>query len=297
MVAGLYRELAVDDPMVVFRHLFAQLAPRVTVYPTENYYYFGFMAGGRAFSGNFRLSPDARAEGRIHFAYFDSSEPRWFRHLYLGPEHGVAVAAAGHLEYEVTFEGRTVRFVLNDLPQTPPALPLLPGERFIGRSLDESGMVFLLLYDTETQGFIWVLDTATNHPLHLLPLDEELAVDIRTFFVFFHDREPDRLVLAGVDLKNVIANNYFDGPFDQLPDNHIADTAFAEYAADAYPGTRGLLNRRGEGADGTARLAVTPYLQYGSLQELTARKEACQAQAGRVRAALYACLFHDYKKG
>ena len=95
MVQGLYRELPVEDPMAIFRYVFGHLADEVFVYPTENYYYFNFSAGGRTFSGNFRLAPDARAQSRLHFAYFDTSDPAWFRYVYLGPEHGLKVVEIG----------------------------------------------------------------------------------------------------------------------------------------------------------------------------------------------------------
>ena len=48
------------------------------------------------------------------------------------------MVAAGPLAYDVTYDGRTVRFELNDVPQLlPEGLKLLPNERFVGRSFDE----------------------------------------------------------------------------------------------------------------------------------------------------------------
>jgi hypothetical protein len=38
--------LAIDDPMAVFGFVLDCLPSRVNVYPTENYYYFTFIAGG-----------------------------------------------------------------------------------------------------------------------------------------------------------------------------------------------------------------------------------------------------------
>ena len=58
-----------------------------------------------------------------------------------------------------------------------------------------------------------MLDEKSTYPMHLLPLDRDLEVDVRSFFVFFRDGELGRRILAGVDMQNVTANNYFDGPF------------------------------------------------------------------------------------
>src|SRR5688572_23270188 len=63
--------LAIDDPMAVFAFVLASLPERVTVYPTEGYYYFGFTHQGVNYSGNIRLDASDREQGKIHFAYFE----------------------------------------------------------------------------------------------------------------------------------------------------------------------------------------------------------------------------------
>ena len=76
----------------------------------------------------------------------------------------------------------------------------------------------------------------------------------------------------------------------------FAETAFADYAREAYPTTEGLVNRRGESRDGETRLAVTPYTQYSTPQDIRTLADRCEAGAGADRARFYACLLHDYKK-
>jgi hypothetical protein len=60
--------LDVDDPMAVFGFVLARLPQRVKVYPTENYYYFGFMHNGIRYAGNIRLDAGNRDDGKADFA-------------------------------------------------------------------------------------------------------------------------------------------------------------------------------------------------------------------------------------
>ena len=55
--------------MAVFGFVMSKLPERVTVYPTENYYYFGFMHDGIRYAGNIRLDASNRDEGKVIFAY------------------------------------------------------------------------------------------------------------------------------------------------------------------------------------------------------------------------------------
>src|SRR5262245_60318212 len=53
----------VDDPMSVFGYMMSKLPERVKVFPTENYYYFGFIHNGIRYAGNIRLDASNRDEG------------------------------------------------------------------------------------------------------------------------------------------------------------------------------------------------------------------------------------------
>ncbi len=191
-------EIEVDDPMVVFANIFAALPERATVWPTENYYYFKFTGNGTDYSGNFRLHPDEREEGLINFAYFDTADPGWFRHLLLGSEDGVAVEKKDPMTYAVTFEERTVTFSFNPISQEPPdASFLLPDEAFVGRSFDESGITFLLVFSQSGNSFHWLLDPDQPAPLVLAPLAANLSVHVQSGFVFYQaartrSADPDR---------------------------------------------------------------------------------------------------------
>src|ERR1044071_4443270 len=56
--------LNVNDPIAVFSFVMSKLPERVKVYPTENYYYFGFMHNGIRYAGNIRLDASNRDDGK-----------------------------------------------------------------------------------------------------------------------------------------------------------------------------------------------------------------------------------------
>src|SRR5690606_35104610 len=62
--------LDIADLRAVFAFVFGSLDDEVTVYPTENYYYFSFFHRGVPYQGNIRLATVDRDEGVLHFAYF-----------------------------------------------------------------------------------------------------------------------------------------------------------------------------------------------------------------------------------
>jgi hypothetical protein len=93
-----------------------------------------------------------------------------------------------------------------------------------------------------------------------------------------------------VRAAEVSANTYFDGPFDQLPDNFIAATPFAELAQRAYPSTRGRIDRHGNFLGREGRLALLNYRIYVDPAALRDWIASCHA-ATDSRAGFYACLF------
>jgi hypothetical protein len=291
-IRSLHARQEIDDTLGVFARVFAELPPKVFVYPTENYYYFSFVANGRAYSGNLRLSPDAWSTRRIHFAYGEKADAAGTRYLHLGPEHGVLVEPIGHLRYRVSFADKHVELELNGLPESPPqGLRLYPWEVLIGRSMDESGMGFVLMYNLAHDHFFWLLDETVGPTWPMRTLGPHVRQHPDSGFVFFEDAALGRRILIGVDRSEVVSNSYYDGPFDQLPDNVLARTPFAELAQRAFPALRGRINRRGEYHDRPIRIALLNYRIYSDPRETVIWANNCAARTGR-RPDLYACLTH-----
>lgn len=289
-IRSLHSPFSITDSLSVFARIFAELPEKVFVYPTENYYYFSFVANGHAYSGNIRLAPDAWTTRRIYFAYGDKVDPANTRYITLGPEHGVLVQPVAHLRYWVFFAGKRVEFELNGLPETmPTSYRLLPWEILIGRSMDESGIAFLLMYSLAYGHFFWVLDEEVGPDWPMRALGPNVRQHLSSGFIFFDDVALDRHILIGVDRSEVVRNSYHDGPFDQLPDNVLARTPFAELAQRSFPALRGLINRRGEYHGRPVRIALLNYRIYSHPHELVVWASNCAAQAER-RAELYACL-------
>src|SRR5215210_1506506 len=104
--------LNVDDPMAVFGFVLSQLPERVKVYPTENYYYFGFMHNGIRYAGNVRLDASNRDDGKADFAYFEDTS-QWYddapvKHLVLDGSRDVSIEKVERLVYRVTYQGKSV---------------------------------------------------------------------------------------------------------------------------------------------------------------------------------------------
>src|SRR6266498_21242 len=136
-------KLDTKDEMAVFGFVMSKLPERVKVFPTENYYYFGFYLNGIRHAGNIRLDASNRDEGKADFGYFEDTS-QWYddaevKHIVLDESHGVKVEKVEDLVYRVTFKDKSVIFTLNDLRGVkPPADALGPDEIYLGPIFDES---------------------------------------------------------------------------------------------------------------------------------------------------------------
>jgi hypothetical protein len=263
-----------DDPHAAFSAIFARLPDRVKVLPTENYYYFSFFQRGVRYGGNFRLAASDRDAGKLHFAYFEDFaewRPRPpVAHIVLDAADGVLVERAAPLLYRVIYQEKRVLFALNDLSQVqPPADAIAPQEKYIGPVFDESAVPFFLLFDTRAKQFRFVLDDSTPAD-ELMPLarSDRILIGKRTGFAFYRDHHRDRKILIGVVDANVKANNYLDGPFDQLPDNFIAGDALRDSIIAMEPKLAGRIDRFGSFLNGAGRYLIAPYRRYHLPAEL-----------------------------
>ena len=98
----------------------------------------------------------------------------------------------------------------------------------------------------------------------------------------------DRKILIGVYEGNYRLNTYFDGPFDQLPDNFIEGETLRQAILEVSPGLKGKIDRFGSSPNGEVRFLIKPYASYQSESDLYGVDKCART---RVRAAgYYACF-------
>lgn len=275
----------IEDIDAVLDQVFRALPDTVTVYPTENYYYFKFLHGGVPYAGNFRLDAADRDQGIVHFAYFTENRPdleqRLSRHMAYSAATGLAVEKRGALAYAVTRNGRTVLFELNDLARLrPPEDRIAPGETYVGPVFDESAVRFFLMWNPALEMFLYVLDEdLASEALIATDVSPQIVIGARTGFAYYRDRYLPRLILVGVRADDVALNSFFDGPFDQLPDNFIEGETLRTALRTLSPEVDGRIDRFGNSHDLSGRMLVDPYVLYRDATELAIYDQCAAAAA------------------
>jgi hypothetical protein len=301
MVAEVTRPAAFDikDPMAVLAYVLASLPPRVTVYPTENYYYFKFVHAGVPIAGNLRLDPRNRDKGRVYFGYYEDNadwkKDGFEQSVDLDAARGVLVERLEPLLYRISYQGTSVLFALNDVSKIkPPPGVIGPDERLIGPVFDESAVRFFLVYNAKARVFHYILDETAPVPDGLEPSrrSDRLLVGKRTGFAYYRDHRLDRKILIGVFEKNVLLNNYFDGPFDQLPDNFIEGETLRQAIVASDPTVKGKIDRLGYFENDESRYAIGPYMQYRSESDLLT-VHRCATDRRVPAASYYRCFAMD----
>jgi hypothetical protein len=176
----------------------------------------------------------------------------------------------------------------------PPAAAKAADERYIGPVFDESAIRFFLVYNPKLKIFHYVLDETVPVPDELVPsrTTDRVLIGKRTGFAFYRDHKRDRKILVGVFEGNVRLNNYFDGPFDQLPDNFIEGETLRRAILDIESGLAGKIDRFGSSFDGKIRYAIVPYMHYEAVTDLrTIHRCAASRRASSDR--YYACFVVD----
>ena len=288
--------LKLDDPVAVFAHVFSKMADRVVVYPTENYYYWSFNTRSLVIWGNVRLDAQDRDKGVLHIGYFRYDENGKFQDIdgwgaELTAKNGVLVSKVSRFVYTVAFKGRTVTFQLNDIGMAPPKrAKLRPDEVYVGPVYDESGVRFFLIFNKTTNHFHYLLNEEVAAPEEYRRLNKDVIVGKRTGFAFYDDKAMNRRMLVGVNGWNIRRNNYYDGPFDQLPDNYIDQTKIGAYMERAYPHLKGKLTRYGSMIKNPDnRVAIDAYFVYDHEEQLRF-VTSCRQTHPKNKAKFYACI-------
>ena len=297
-------KLDVNDEMAVFGFVMSKLPERVKVFPTENYYYFGFYLNGIRYAGNIRLDASNRDEGKADFGYFEDTS-QWYdeapvKHLVLDAARGVTVEKLEDLVYRVSYQGKSVVFALNDLRGVkPPAGAMGPDEIYLGPIFDESAFQFYLLFNKKLKTFHYVLNETDKVPDSFFSphpkKTDRILVGKRTGFAFYKDHRLNRKILIGAFEGNMRANNYFDGPFDQLPDNFVEGDILRQVILQVRPQLKGEIDRFGGAPDGSVRFMIGPYLPYNALTDLDPI-HACAVRKDK-QADYYRCFVTDDESG
>lgn len=279
MIDGLYQDLNLKDSMAVFRYVFSRLDPQVTVYPSESYFYFKFAAKGRVCDGAIMLFPPARDSGIVKLGYImrieDKVRQRWVPmpggSATLTRKDGLVVNKIDDFQYVLSFEGKDVTFKLfNDSAAPPKLAKLRSDEKFVGPSFDESGLRFFLIFNDTSKTLYWVLNEDGFVPEEFQHYSQHVAIGVRTGYAFYVDSANSRKILIGVDGLNTLQNNWYDGPFDQMPDNYVAAGMISvqKYLAAAYHLPDTVLDKYGRFKGADSRLPVAPYTVYYERDDL-----------------------------
>jgi hypothetical protein len=265
--------LAISDTLAVFTFVLRSLPGRVNVLPTENYYYVRFVHRGVRYVGNIRLAAADRDQGKVHFSFSEeptdwNSEPA-DRYEAFGADKGVSVEKIAALEYRVSADGKSVTFALNDLSKVqPPPGFLSADERFLGPVFDESGMRFFLVFNARLKIFHFLLDETepVADQFFASKASNQIVIGKRTGFAFYVFG--NRKILIGASKRQSELNTYFDGPFDQLPENFIAGDELRDAMIASEPGVKGAIDRLGNFTNGTGRFLIHPYMLYREVTDL-----------------------------
>jgi hypothetical protein len=285
VIDGLYSQTDFDDPSAVFLIVFAALDEEVTVYPTENYYYFQCYSHGSTYWGNLRLDAKDRDQGIIHLGYFRYDEngtrqDRGGNEKAFSAADSVIVNLTHPLIYSVSYRGKTVNFRLNDISNERPLnSSLSTNERFVGPIFDESGLKFFLIFNSKEKHFFYILNEAGGVPEYFIDMGDQVIEGTRTGFMFYQDTLFSRKILLAVNGRSTDRNSWYDGPFDQLPDNCVEFTNIQQYMEEVYPYTRGNVDKFGGFKNQAgARVVIFPYSIYYKEEEITELVKSAMAQ-------------------
>jgi hypothetical protein len=155
-------------------------------------------------------------------------------------------------------------------------------------------MRFFLIFNRKLKLFHYVLDETIAIADQLIPIpgSERILIGKRTGFAYYRDDKIERKILIGVFEGNSRVNNYYDGPFDQLPDNFIEGEILRHAILAVDPSLKGKIDRFGGSADGAERFMISPYLAYQKTDELMFFHQ-CATSPHTQAAQYYRCFSLD----
>ena len=160
-----------------------------------------------------------------------------------------------------------------------------------------SAIRFFLVFNPRLKVFHYLLDETEKVADQFFSpkKTDRILVGKRTGFAFYKDHRLNRKILIGAFEGNMRANNYFDGPFDQLPDNFIEGETLRDAILAVRPQLKGQIDRFGGSPDGSIRFMIGPYLPYQAITDLDPI-HAC-AQRKQKQPDYYRCFVTDDESG
>ncbi len=291
-IEALDTNLDYTDPKAVFGFVFSKLDPEVVVYPSENYYYFEFLANGRAFHGAIGLFADIIDDDKIMLAYAERELENQTQEnsytIYLNASDDLGVEKINDFRYKVSHKGKDVVFNFNQLDiRQPSSLAVFEDEKFVAPVFDESGLLFYLIYNSKINRFYWILSEASK--VSFSKIYNSTFVDRRTQFIFYS--ESGRNILVGVNKNNAASNNWYDGPFDQISYNYVktGDIDIKFYLDRVYPQIKNSINAYGKLNGTNSRIAITPYSEYLEAAEVVEKVKDCE-ESRETMSGFYKCI-------
>jgi len=271
-------------------YIFSWAPPYAVVYPTEGFFYYTTEINGELISGNLRV-PHID-DGILNYAYFNVNSAH--NETYYGEiteEDGLSVQKISDEIYKLRYKEKEITLKIPKLRHPSSEMLLLETEEIVGEVRDESGVNFWLVFNDKTKSFYFILDEKTNTEDLVEVPSTLLLYGKRTEFVYYFDESLKRKILVGVKLENVMINNFFDGPGDQVPYVPLKDKLYESYpntwvgaGIDEY----GVLLNRTE----WARVAITPFMRYASMNELQNRIDRCSSLSDED--FLFTCITKEY---
>ncbi len=283
------------NPSEVLADLLRQIGEKARVYPTENYYYFTFYRGGKTFLGSLRLAVGQRDKGIVQFACYEKYTGWIDRETIplvtknLSQKNGVVVTKLSDFTYKVSFEKYSTTFHLNNLSQTKNKVPPAGNDKFVGRAFDESGLIFNLMYNKPSKKIYFILDKPGSTPETFIQHKTKIFIGKRTGFVFFEDQFQNYILVAA-NAEEVYKNTWYDGPFDQLPENFYKKIKFWDVVYDAFPELKGKI--RDDGVminEPDSVFGIFSYREYQNKRDLQFITKCTETQANRKD--LLSCFF------
>ena len=157
-----------NDLMAVFGFVWAKLPERVKVYPTENYYYFGFFHNGIRYAGNIRLDASNRDDGKVVFAYFEDTA-QWFedaevKYRVLDSSHGVSVEKVEPLRLSRDVSGQERDLRAQRPARREAAARSGPTRSISGRSSTSPRSSSICVFNKKLKVFHYVLNESGTVP-------------------------------------------------------------------------------------------------------------------------------------